>query len=161
MRGERNKDRNTRKFISIPDMQKWEQIDELMSMPRYEKSFNRVINAALDYGLPLLLKTEKGEVTYQNEEAYHNEKQVKIYYRVDELLTELVTLIEEVVLNETVNKSLICSLFNERVRKLENKFTSGRMLAEGLLRDTPEYLENYERYALQEIIQKRKSKINE
>ena len=161
MRGERNKDRTTRKFISIPDTQTWEQIDELMSMPKYEKSFNRVINEALDYGLPLLLKAEKGEVTYQNEEARYNEKQVKIYYRLDELLTELVTLMEEVVLNETINKSLTCSLFNERARELESKFTSGKMLAEGLLRDTPKYLENYERYALQEITQKRKLKMNE
>ena len=40
MRGKRNTDRNTRKFISIPDTQKWEQIDELMAMKKYEKSFN-------------------------------------------------------------------------------------------------------------------------
>ena len=48
MRGKRNTDRNTRKFISIPDTQKWEQIDELMAKPKYEKSFNKVINEALD-----------------------------------------------------------------------------------------------------------------
>ena len=30
VRGERNTDKNTRKFISISDMAKWEQIDEIM-----------------------------------------------------------------------------------------------------------------------------------
>ena len=88
MRGERNTDKNTRKFISISDMEKWEQIDELMSMPKYEKSFNKVINEVLDYGLPLLLKEAKGEVTYESEEEKYDEKQVEMYYRLDELLED-------------------------------------------------------------------------
>ena len=82
MRGERNTDKNTRKFISISDMEKWEQIDELMSMPKYEKSFNKVIN----------------------------------------------------------------------------KTTNGRMLKEGYFRDTPEYLESYEKRSLRELMQKRRKK---
>ena len=93
MRGERNTDRNTRKFISIPDTQKWEQIDELMSMAKYEKSFNKVINEALDYALPLLLKSEKGEVTYESETEKYDEKQLDLYYRLDELLMEIVNAI--------------------------------------------------------------------
>ena len=156
MRGERNRDRNTRKFISIPDMQKWEQIDELMSMPKYEKSFNKVINEALDYGLPLLLKSEKGEVTYESETEKYDEKQLDLYYRLDELLMEIVNLLEEIVLNGTITKSLVCSLFNERVKELSETSIGGKLLKEGLLRDTPEYLENYERRGLRELTQKRK-----
>ena len=83
MRGERNTNKNTRKFISISDMGKWERIDELMSMPKYEKSFNKVINEALDYGLPLLLKEAKGEVTYESEEEKYDEKQVEMYYKLE------------------------------------------------------------------------------
>ena len=156
MRGKRNTDKNTRKFISIPDMQKWEQIDELMSMPKYEKSFNKVINEALDYGLPLLLKSEKGEVTYESETVKYDEKQVEMYYRLDELLMEIVNLLEEVILSEIINKSILCSLFNERVRELGDISTSGKMLAEGLLRDTPKYLENYERAELRKLSAKRR-----
>lgn len=138
-------------------MQKWEQIDELMSMAKYEKSFNKVINEALDYGLPLLLKSEKGEVTYESETEKYDEKQLDLYYRLDELIMEIVYLMEEVVLNETLCKSMICSLFNERVIALE-KTASGELLKKGELRDTPEYLENYERYAIKELTKRRRLK---
>ena len=158
MRGERNTDKNTRKFISISDMEKWEQIDELMSMPKYEKSFNKVINDALDYGLPLLLKAEKGEVTYESEKEKYDEKKVEMYYRLDKLIMEIVGLVEEVVLNETMCKSMVCSLFNEKVQELGEKTTNGRMLKEGDFRDIPEYLESYEKRSLRELMQKRRKK---
>ena len=162
MRGERNTDKNTRKFISISDMEKWEQIDELMSMPKYEKSFNKVINDALDYGLPLLLKAEKGEVTYESEKEKYDEKQVEMYYRLDELIMEIVGLVEEVVLSETMCKSMVCSLFNEKVQELGKETINGRKLKEGYFRDIPEYLESYERRSLRELMQKRdKSNGNE
>ena len=160
MRGKRNTDRNTRKFISIPDTQKWEQIDELMAMKKYEKSFNKVINEALDYGLSLLLKESKGEVTYESETEKYDEKQVKMYYKLDELLMEIVNLLEEVIVNEIINKSILSSLFNERVRELGDTSTSGKILAEGLLRDTPKYLENYERAELRRLRAKRREKEN-
>ena len=160
MRGKRNTDRNTRKFISIPDTQKWEQIDELMAMKKYEKSFNKVINEALDYGLPLLLKEAKGEVTYESEPENYDEKQVEMYYRLDELLMEIVNLLEEVIVNEIINKSILCSLFNERVRELGDTSTSGKILSGGLLRDTPKYLENYERSELRRLRAKRQEKEN-
>ena len=61
-------------------------------------SFNKDINEALDYGLPLLLKETKGEeVTYESEEEKHDEKQVEMYYKLDELLMEVVNLLEEVM----------------------------------------------------------------
>ena len=159
MRGERNTDKNTRKFISISDMEKWEQIDELMSMPKYEKSFNKVINEALDYGLPLLLKEAKGEVTYESEEEKYNEKQLEMYYRLDELLMEIVGLVEEVVLSETMCKSMVCSLFNEKVQELGKETTNGRKLKEGDFRDTPEYLESYERRELRELNERKLAKV--
>ena len=74
-----------------------------------KKLYNKVINEALDYGLPLLLKEAKGEVTYESEEEKYDEKQVEMYYRLDELLMEIVGLLEEVILSEIINKSLLCS----------------------------------------------------
>ena len=126
-------------------------------MAKYEKSFNKVINEALDYGLPLLLKEAKGEeVTYESEEEKYDEKQVEMYYKLDELLMEVVNLLEEIIVSEIINKSLLCSLFNERVKELSETSIGGKLLKEGLLRDTPEYLENYERRGLRELTQKRK-----
>ena len=62
MRGTRNTDRSVRKFITIKDELKWEYIDRIMQLDRYKKSFNKVVNDALDYGLPQLLKAEYGEI---------------------------------------------------------------------------------------------------
>lgn len=158
----KNTDKKTRKFISIPDMEKWELIDKLAELPKYEKSFNKIINDALDYGLPLLIKAEYGDIKdndgYKMEEPPMEEpqKEVETYYRLDELLEELIGLVEEVILNATINKSLLCSLFNQKVQELSEGGFLGRSFKSGDMRDTPEYLETYERRAIREINQRRK-----
>lgn len=158
----KNTDKKTRKFISIPDMEKWELIDKLAELPKYEKSFNKIINDALDYGLPLLIKAEYGDIKdndgYKMEEPPMDEpqKEVETYYRLDELLEELIGLVEEVILNATINKSLLCSLFNQKVQELSEGGFLGRSFKSGDMRDTPEYLETYERRAIREINQRRK-----
>lgn len=55
MRGTRNTDRNIRKFITIRDMDLWDKIDQIMTLPEYKNSFNKVINDALFFGLDLLI----------------------------------------------------------------------------------------------------------
>ena len=158
----KNTDKKTRKFISIPDMEKWELIDKLAELPKYEKSFNKIINDALDYGLPLLIKAEFGDIKdndgYKMEEPPMDEqqKEVETYYRLDELLEELIGLVEEVILNAPINKSLLCSLFNQKVQELSEGGFLGRSFKSGDMRDTPEYLETYERRAIREINQRRK-----
>ena len=158
----KNTDKKTRKFISIPDMEKWELIDKLAELPKYEKSFNKIINDALDYGLPLLIKAEFGDIKdndgYKMEEPPMEEpqKEVETYYRLDELLEELIGLVEEVILNATINKSLLCSLFNQKVQELSEGGFLGRSFKSGDMRDTPEYLETYERRAIREINKRRK-----
>ena len=159
----KNTDKKTRKFISIPDMEKWELIDKLAELPKYEKSFNKIINDALDYGLPMLVKAELGEVkageNYISMEPpmeKYNQKDLDTYYRLDELLEELIGLVEEVILNATINKSLLCSLFNQKVQELSEGGFLGRSFKSGDMRDTPEYLETYERRAIREINQRRK-----
>ena len=160
MRGTRNTDRNTRKFISIPDMEKWEDIDKLMTLPKYEKSFNKIINDALDYGLPMLVKAEFGAIDESEfvmeepamEEGTWNEEANQ---QLDELINNLMLLMEEVVLNATINKSLLCSLFNVKSRELSGIPTRVENLKSGAFRDTPEYLESYERRTIREINRRR------
>ena len=163
MRGVRNTDRNTRKFISIPDMEKWELIDKLSALPQYQKSFNKIINNALDYGLPMLVKAELGEIkagdgyiAIEPPEEKYERKEVETYYRLDELLSELIILVEEVIMNATINKSLLCSLFNTKLRELSGTPTRSEGFKSGDFRDTPDYLENYERRAMREINKRRK-----
>ena len=159
----KNTDKKTRKFISIPDMEKWELIDKLAELPKYEKSFNKIINDALDYGLPMLVKAEFGEVEKENryvpeEPLYENEpkKELDMYYRLDEFMEEIVGLMEEIILNVTINKSLLCSLFNEKVYELNRMSLLGKTFGNGDFRDTPEYLEAYEKRAIREINNRRK-----
>ena len=159
----KNTDKKTRKFISIPDMEKWELIDKLAALPKYEKSFNKIINDALDYGLPLLIKAEFGEVkadgSYVPEEPQserYKQRDLDLYYRLDELLEELIGLVEETMLNVTLGKSAIFSLFNMKVHELHAANVLARSFQNGDMRDTPNYLENYERRILREIDKRRK-----
>ena len=54
VRGERVTDRRARRYITITDDAMWEYIDKIMTHPDYDKSFNKVINSALLFGLPTL-----------------------------------------------------------------------------------------------------------
>ena len=165
MRGQKNTDKNTRKFISIPDTMKWELIDKLETLPKYQKSFNKIINDALDYGLPLLVKAEFGEIKDVEDEYSMDEPKeekertlgAENYQQSDELLNNLMILMEEVVLNATINKSLLCSLFNTKNRELKGIPTRSENFGNGAFRDTPEYLESYEKRTIREINKRRKS----
>ena len=158
--------RNTRKFISIPDMDKWEQIDKLATLEKYKKSFNKIINEALDYGLPMLIKAEFGYIDeedyYTSEEptvAQYSQKEIDMYYRLDELLEEIIFLIEEVFLNVTINKAVICSLFNAKIKEVNGKPIPPKSFVCGDYRDTPEFMEKYELRYLKDL-EKRRNKNN-
>lgn len=51
---------------------------------------------------------------------------------------------------------IVCSLFNQKVQELSEGGFLGRSFKSGDMRDTPEYLETYERRAIREINQRRK-----
>ena len=79
MRGTRNTDRNIRKFITIRDMDLWDKIDQIMTLPEYKNSFNKVINDALFFGLDLLIKSLFEVV----EEETESETRVKLVRKRD------------------------------------------------------------------------------
>lgn len=157
-------DKRARRYIRILDEDKWLEIDKLRTIKKYENSFNRLINDALDYGLPMLVKAEFGEI--KKDRAYYipveppveqtYPKEIDMYYRFDELLEEVVSLLQEVVLNVTINKSLLCSLFNMKIHELNGANFLVRSFKSGDMRDTPDYLEAYEKRAIKEINQRRK-----
>ena len=106
------KENRARRYIRILDEDKWEQIDKLQTIQKYKNSFNKIINEALDYGLPMLIKAEFGyidEEDYYTQEtmvAQYPQKEIDMYYRLDELLEEIIFLIKEVFLNVTINKAV-------------------------------------------------------
>lgn len=161
MRGVRNTDRNVRKFITVTDDLKWEYIDRLMQLDKYKKSFNKVINDALDYGLPLLLKSEFGEIEDEatTEESYAKAEPQRVIERVaDESLVEITDLLEEIVMNTKLSKSMLASLFNERAKNLYGYSVRPELFDMGYLQDTPMYLSESEQTALNNIKKSRRKR---
>ncbi len=130
------------KHIRLDDTETIKAIDRIMELPKY-KSLSKVINDALFYGLPILTAKLFGEAELGDEEASQtlhtnllcfDEKQFAI----------IVRLLKEIVLNVTINKSILSSLFHDL--KLINKAlkVENELYEQGLMSDTPDYLNDYE-----------------
>ena len=104
---------------------------------------NQVINEALFYGLPILYEKLLGD-TVTEEEKISLVKPRKKGSKNEELNAVTVQLLRETVLNATINKSILSSIYNF----LSEKYASDRDLIKdfntGLLADTPEYLVSFE-----------------
>lgn len=147
---EKEKGRSIEKRIRITDSVINEQINRIMTLPGYRKSCNRVINEALFYGLPLLCEKLFGEVTLSEETAPPLQRQNG--ESLDEKsLNVLVKLLKETVLNVTINKSILSSLFHDlgRINKALN--LDGEQYEQGLMSDTPDYLYEYEMEGLKKM----------
>ncbi len=140
------------KHIRITDSDISEQIERVMEHPDY-KSFSKVVNDALFYGLPILCEKLFGEVTLSEEQAPPSQRQTA--ESLDEKsFNVLARLLKEVVLNVTINKSILSSLFNNTER-MNKAFGLGKDLNElyekGLMSDTPDYLYEYELEGLKKM----------
>lgn len=133
---------NTRQYISVTDCYMLEIIEKLLP---YYKSFNRLVNDALQYGLPLLLES-KQDNTVRLEEQRPQVIEVKTIS--DERIAEMVRLLQEIVMNTTISKSIVCSLFNAKSSELKDKPISAEKFDSGAMRDTPTCLTKYEVYML-------------
>lgn len=140
------------RHIRITDMDLLKQIDEIMERPEY-KSFSKVINDALFYGLPVLRKELFGEITL-DEQPTPTRPQINGSRLDDELFDTIVRLLKETVLNVTINKSILSSLFHDvaRVNKvLQLGDDMNEMYEQGLMSDTPDYLYDYETDGLKKL----------
>ena len=133
------------KHIRITDSDITEQIERVMEHPDY-KSFSRAVNDALFYGLPILCEKLFGEVLLSEVTAPPSQRQA-VESLDDKSFNVLVRLLKEIVLNVTINKSILSSLFNNTER-MNKAFGLGKDLNElyekGLMSDTPDYLYEYE-----------------
>ena len=140
------------RHIRITDMDMLKQIDEIMERPEY-KSFSKVINDALFYGLPVLRKELFGEVTI-DEQPTPTRPQINGNRLDDELFDTIVRLLKETVLNVTINKSILSSLFHDMARMnkvLQLGDDMNEMYEQGLMSDTPDYLYDYETDGLKKL----------
>ncbi|MGN0783850.1 MAG: hypothetical protein ACI4M0_05875 [Christensenellales bacterium] len=159
MRGVRNTDRYARKFITIVDDFKCEDIARLMETDEYKDDFNKVINDALDYGLPQLLKVAYGEIEEDGLPSVQPQGYELLVNDFDsDKLAEILDLFEEVLLNATLNKSMVASLFNEKTKRLGGQTVKPDSFESGVLSTTPPYLAEHERMVLNRISKSRQER---
>ena len=133
-------------YFQLFDESKWEMIDKLMTLPKYQKSRTALINNALDYGLPKLIEQEFGEIRLCDEPTEEHDRPVPfqpiaVQSVSDESIVEIVRLLSEIVLNTNITKSMVCGVFNtiyEEQQKANPKLAD--RLKRGVLNNTPDCL---------------------
>lgn len=135
-------DNRCRRYIRITDEESWRMIDEISTYGGYN-SFNKIINDTLFYGLPVLRdKVVGGTVT---EEERNSLMQPRTSGSTKEEFYAVFTkLLSETVLNVAINKSILSSLYNFISDKYSDEQGIIQKFNNGLLADTPEYLEQFE-----------------
>ena len=137
------------RHIRIVDSEMNEQIDRLTQQPGYE-SANKVINEALFYGLPILAEKICGELVTQEERAALTMLR-KSGSKEENFYAVVVQLLREIVLNVTINKSILSSLYNEKSEALAGNRDRAKRFDNGLMSDTPAYLERYEAEGIKKL----------
>ena len=141
-------DKRERRYIRISDADKWELIDKLSALEKYDNSFNKLINDALDYGLPLLIKAEFGDI--EDEEA-ESGKVLPAHSRDEEFYGQVVRLMKEMIMNANINKALLASLFEAKSLELNHQPVSAAAFDTGCFQDLPKFAEDYELRTLRSI----------
>lgn len=143
-----DKNKRGNKYIRVLNEDNWLIIERLEKLPKYKNSFNKIANDAFDYGLPLLLKAEFGEeVELENQVPNFvpaSNPRVVVETIDDRQLEEIIRLLEELVLNSNVTKSVVSSLLNAKIDSLYGKNVRADKLEDGAYRETPLYLSDYE-----------------
>lgn len=140
-----------RKFIRITDINLLQMIERISKEEKYSKSFNLIINDALFYGLPMLSKKLFGEVDDDFQEMQPIVKSTQGDGQDNEFYMQVVRLLKELILNETINKSMLSSIFNALQSLWGNEAVAVKKFAEGAYSSTPDYLESFELKGLKEL----------
>lgn len=150
-------DTRARRYIRITDVALWQKIDEISKTEKYEKSFNLIINDALFYGLPILYEKVFGDVEDEAFEGETRRMEPTAESGADSALYQMIVrLLKEIVLNETINKSMLSSIFNACKEGYNGETVSGKEFEAGGYAGIPDYLESYELKGLKSIGGKRK-----
>lgn len=142
------------RHIRIWDKTLLEQVDKIMEYPEY-KSFGKVINEALFIALPIMLNRLEGkeEITLSNEfvAPYKPISQAKMMN--DDATDTVIKLLRETVMNVVINKSILSSLFHAMGTLNKLCGISNEGYEQGLMSDTPEYLEQFELQQIKKLKQ--------
>ena len=150
---EESADRRMRRYIRITDIEVWKLIDEISEDPRYAESFNLLINDALVRGLPILKRDVFGTVEeeVEREKSAEAEAMPAEEKESHEFYALSIQLLREILLNETLIKSMVAAVFNAKGLEYNGMKVPGNKFVQGTLCDTPEYLESYENRGIKKL----------
>ncbi|MCD8372946.1 MAG: hypothetical protein LUD27_06575 [Clostridia bacterium] len=139
-------------FVTIADEDKWKTILEIVEKSEKYKSVNSVINEALSYGLPFLIKGTTGETVISDDLKDNMELIVNDGEVSERMLNGIVVrLLKEINLNVLMCKSMSSQLVNAIGDTAEGKRIIPEKYKQGAYSDTPEYLESYEMRELKKL----------
>ena len=147
-----------RAYVRITDSNIYEKLRWLEDVKKVKIS-NAIPNA-LYYGLDEYIKAEFGEIEVGDVEEHKPTTEpsapIVIETIADRRIEEIVSLLEEIVLNTTLTKSIVASLFNERAKNLYGYSVRPELFDNGDLRDTPDYLVGHEKMVMRKIQEERR-----
>ena len=152
-------DHNAAIFFRLRDEDNWALLDKLMTLPQYKKSRAKLINDALSLGLPALVEMKFGEVLYHDEpepieEKREDKSEENIAKAVDPSLKEIVSLLNEIVINTSLGKSMLCGLYNAKELEVKGNVVRSDKFSRGQYNDTPDCLFDAEIDMLKDLSKK-------
>lgn len=137
------------RHIRIWDIESLKQIDKIMEYPEY-KSFGKVINDALFIALPVMIDRLEGK----EEVVLTEDKPIpQIKLMNDEASETIIKLLKETVMNVVINKSILSTLYHAIWELNRQNGISNELYEQGLMSDTPEYIEDFELQQMKKLKQ--------
>ena len=136
-------DHNASIYFKLKDEQKWEMVERLMTLPKYQHSRTALINDALDYGLPILIKEGFCEDLELDDEYVPYEPNGGNETLTAEQGVDIIELLKQTNLNASIAKSILCSLFHVKLYELKNRKNITGDFEKGNLQVIPDYLQKY------------------
>lgn len=152
----KQQDHNASIYIRLRDEDNWQIIDRLMMLPQYQTNRAKLINDALSIGLPVLLEQRFGKVIYKEEQEptfvkTENPSDEKLAKAIDPRMTEIVSLLTEIVINTSLGKTMLCGLYNAKEMELNGGGIYPEKFSRGQYNSTPDCLSEAEIDMLKEI----------
>lgn len=149
MNKERIVNKKSRQYISIQDQTVWEQIEQLLP---YYTTFNKLINDALNYGVPMLMDAKTKPITYEDVAPPVQPQMQKIPGEIlDPKIDEVIYLLKEIVLDTSIQRKMINGLFNVKEIELGGGIPNAVRFTQGKYNSTPDCLFEEEINALKDL----------
>ena len=126
--------------VRITDAGKWEELNRLKTEKGY-KSLNALIVDIIDAGLERMEypDSQRPSEDFDEEKTDREvDKDSALFYKT------ISNLMQEIVLNVVICKSLLCSLFSSKALESSGSGIDARAFESGVYADTPKYLKRFE-----------------